>query len=349
MLQNKPSRSLSHHTKITDYMKKFIETNYRVSIPSSMKQSRQNKQNKSIDKTSNVFKVELPIVQQNVCLKQSQYNKQEKERELLILKALQKYHHPCIIELRHHFMNNNQTNLLFDFMPLNLTQVIQGHRQRNQEIPLILIKSFAFQLLRAITQLHECQICHRNIQPDNILINNHTFELKLADFSQAKFLFEGEDSINNVNNVRYRAPELLLGTTKYNNSIDLWAYGCVIYEMWTLNVAFDGNTQEEVIAEIIKILGVPKKHELQSMKSQFEDIKMPQIKKKEWEFSETIEFIKQFIKYTPNYRGKAQQYLNHQYFKDVLSGQIRLNGRELPNIKNLKSYELEILRFNEKQ
>ncbi|CAD8145760.1 unnamed protein product [Paramecium octaurelia] len=345
MLQNKPSRSLSHHTKITDYMKKFIETNYRVSIPSSMKQSRQNKQNRSIDKTSNIFKVELPNVQQNVCLKQSQHNKQEKERELLILKALQKYHHPCIIELRHHFMNNNQTNMLFDFMPLNLAQVIKGHRLRNREIPLILIKSFAFQLLRAITQLHECQICHRNIQPDNILINNNTFELRLADFSQAKFLIEGEDSINNVNNVKYRAPELLLGTTKYNNSIDLWAYGCVIYEMWTLNDAFEGNTPEEVIAEVIKILGVPKKHELQSMKSQFEDIKMPQIKKKEWESSETIEFIKQFIKYNPNYRGKAQQYLNHSFFKDVLSGQIRLNGRELPNIKNLKPYELEILRL----
>ena len=76
--------------------------------------------------------------------------------------------------------------------------------------------------------------------------------------------------------------------------------------MWTLNPAFEGNTPEEVIAEIIKTLGVPKIHELQSMKSFFDDIKMPQIKKKEWQYSETIEFIKQLIKYTPNYRGKAK-------------------------------------------
>lgn len=66
--------------------------------------------------------------------------------------------------------------------------------------------------------------------------------MKLADFSQAKFLYDGEESINAVNHVRYRAPELLFGALKYSKAIDLWAVGCVIYEMLKLTAAFNGNT-----------------------------------------------------------------------------------------------------------
>ena len=88
-----------------------------------------------------------------------------------------------------------------------------------------------FQLLSACTYLHENFVMHRDIKPDNILINETTLTIKLTDFGQARsFGFIPEKYTLHVQAMYYRAPELLLGCNTYTELIDMWSVGCVLWE-----------------------------------------------------------------------------------------------------------------------
>jgi len=81
------------------------------------------------------------------------------------------------------------------------------------------IKLYMYQLLRSLAYIHCVGICHRDIKPQNLLLNPATGVLKLCDFGSAKILVAGEPNVSYICSRYYRAPELIFGATNYTTNI----------------------------------------------------------------------------------------------------------------------------------
>lgn len=109
-------------------------------------------------------------------------------------------------------------------------------------VPNILVKLYAYQLLRSIAYIHALGICHRDIKPQNILVDPASHVLKLCDFGSAKQLVVGEPNVSYICSRYYRAPELIFGNSDYNCVIDVWSVGCVIAELMLGQPIFPGES-----------------------------------------------------------------------------------------------------------
>lgn len=118
-----------------------------------------------------------------------------------------------------------------------------------------------FHILQGLAYLHSLRIVHRDVKPSNILIS-HDSQVCLGDFGLAKSLLTPDyhslrPLTNRVVTLWYRAPELLLGATKYDEAVDIWAAGCVLYEMILGDgvALFFGNDEFTVLDAITKKIG----------------------------------------------------------------------------------------------
>ncbi|KIH46166.1 hypothetical protein ANCDUO_23784 [Ancylostoma duodenale] len=139
-----------------------------------------------------------------------------------------------------------------------------------------------YQLFRALAYIHGIGICHRDIKPQNLLIDPESGILKLCDFGSAKYLVKGEPNVSYICSRYYRAPELIFGATNYTNSIDVWSAGTVMAELLLGQPIFPGDSGVDQLVEIIKVLGTPTKEQIQSMNPNYKEFKFPQIKAHPW-------------------------------------------------------------------
>nr|XP_054752450.1 cyclin-dependent kinase 17-like [Lytechinus pictus] len=131
-----------------------------------------------------------------------------------------------------------------------LTASLRKSTQRQYQL-------FLFQLLRGLAYCHKRQVLHRDLKPQNLLINEKG-ELKLADFGLARAKSVPSKTFSNeVVTLWYRPPDVLLGSTEYSTSIDMWGVGCIFYEMSAGRPLFPGSTVEDELHLIFKFLGTP--------------------------------------------------------------------------------------------
>ena len=76
-----------------------------------------------------------------------------------------------------------------------------------------------YQLFRSLAYIHSLGICHRDIKPQNLLLDPESGVLKLCDFGSAKILVAGEANVSYICSRYYRAPELIFGATNYTTNI----------------------------------------------------------------------------------------------------------------------------------
>ena len=116
----------------------------------------------------------------------------------------------------------------------NLKQFIYEYKDRNRLIEPKIIKDIIIQICHGLKDIHNAKIIHRDIAPYSIFINKNN-KVKIGHFDNAVIIKEYNDLINElVGNVNYMAPEIEKGE-RYNTKVDIYSFGCIIYELFTLN------------------------------------------------------------------------------------------------------------------
>jgi len=180
-----------------------------------------------------------------------------KNREAGILRMV--CDHPSIISVHQMFYTQKKDgkylNVVMEYLPASLHDVIHKHSLQNQRIPELDIAFYSFQLLRACSHLWRMSICHRDIKPQNIVVDPGSRRIRLCDFGSAKQLNDGEWNKHYICSRFYRAPELLCQLNYYSSAVDCWSLGCVIAEMYLTRPIFNGNNTRDQLRLIAKVLG----------------------------------------------------------------------------------------------
>ncbi|NWW26952.1 CDKL2 protein, partial [Falcunculus frontatus] len=145
------------------------------------------------------------------------------------------------------------------------------------------VRKYLFQIMRGIAFCHSHNIIHRDIKPENILVSQSGV-VKLCDFGFARPLAtSGEVYTDYVATRWYRAPELLVGDSKYGRPVDVWAIGSLITEMLTGEPLFPGDSDIDQLFHITKCLGnlIPRQQELFYKNPLFAGMKLPEVKELE--------------------------------------------------------------------
>ncbi|KAK8615036.1 hypothetical protein V6N13_068822 [Hibiscus sabdariffa] len=298
-----------------------------------------------------VFEAKCLETGESVAIKKVLQDKRYKNRELQIIRILE---HPNVIQLKHCFFSTTEKdelylNLVLEYVPETVHRVSKHHSRMNQHMPIIYVQLYAYQICRALNYLHHVVgVCHRDIKPQNILVNPHSHEVKICDFGSAKKLVPGEPNISYICSRYYRAPELIFGVTEYTTAIDMWSVGCVIAELLLGRPLFPGESGVDQLVEIIKILGTPTREEIKCMNPNYTEFKFPQIKAHPWHKlfhkrmpPEAVDLVSRLLQYSPKLRCTALDALAHPFFDDLRDPNVSLpNGRPVPSLFNFTAQEL---------
>ena len=172
-------------------------------------------------------------------------------REIALLKELQ---HPNIVRLYDVEHTDRKLTLVFEYLDYDLKKYLD---QVEGGLETATLKSFLYQLCRGIAVCHHAKVLHRDLKPQNLLINREG-ELKLADFGLARsFGIPVRKYTHEVVTLWYRAPDVLMGNRRYSTPVDVWSIGCIFAEMHTGRPLFPGAKDADQLDLIFRALGTP--------------------------------------------------------------------------------------------
>ncbi|PAN21540.1 hypothetical protein PAHAL_3G474000 [Panicum hallii] len=210
---------------------------------------------------SSVFRARELATGRLVALKKVRFDSVEPEsvrfmaREILILRRLRG--HPNVVGLEGIITSRTSSAiyLVFEYLEHDLAGLTSSPDVSFSEPQ---IKCYMRQLLEGLAHCHARGVMHRDIKCANLLVSNGG-ELKVADFGLANLFAPSAAAplTTRVVTLWYRPPELLLGATAYEPSVDLWSAGCVFAEMHARRPVLQGRTEVEQIHKIFKLCGSP--------------------------------------------------------------------------------------------
>lgn len=213
--------------------------------------------------------------------------------------------------------------LVFEYMETDLHAVIRAGILADIHKQYIM-----YQLFKAIRYMHSANILHRDMKPSNLLLNSECF-LKTADFGLARSIASLEnDSESNpvltdyVATRWYRAPEILLGSTKYTKGVDMWSIGCILGELLGGKPMFPGTSTMNQLDRIIEVTGRPTPEDIEAIKSPFAATlleSLPDSKPKALSelfpnaSEEALDILRAMLQFNPNKRLTAEEALKHPF------------------------------------
>jgi p38 MAP kinase len=168
-------------------------------------------------------------------------------REVHLLNRLR---HDNLINMNDIFISPSEDiYLVTDFMMTDLHQVIRETTLEGQ-----FIQFFTYQILRGLKFIHSAGVIHRDLKPQNLLVNNNC-DLKICDFGLAR---EQDHQMTGYVVTRYyRAPEVMLTWQEYSYAVDMWSAGCIFAEMLRGTPLFPGKNHIDQFTIITQVLGNP--------------------------------------------------------------------------------------------
>ena len=131
--------------------------------------------------------------------------------------------------------------MVLEFCDKSLEDVLKKIDYKREYLPMNDVKKWTYQIFNGLNNMHNKGISHRDLKPENILLKND--DVKICDVGSSKILDMSPASMNTpyVVSRYYRAPELILACNKYDFSIDIWATGCILFELLLKTPMFPGD------------------------------------------------------------------------------------------------------------
>ncbi|KAK9819225.1 hypothetical protein WJX74_008630 [Apatococcus lobatus] len=250
-------------------------------------------------------------------------------REISLLKEL---HHNNVVRLDDVIHSEKRLYLVFEYLDLDLKKYMDSNPRFNRDHRII--KMYLWQMLQGIEYCHAHRVLHRDLKPQNLLIDRQHNYLKLADFGLARaFGIPVRAYTHEVVTLWYRAPEILLGTKHYSTPVDVWSIGCIFAEMINGRPLFPGDSEIDELFKIFQVLGTPNEASWPGV-SAFPDYKdtFPQWAPKPLRSvipsldPAGLDLLSLMLQFQPHRRVTARQALQHEYFSDMGY----LNGQNMP-------------------
>ncbi|KAI1733281.1 protein kinase domain-containing protein [Ditylenchus destructor] len=249
-------------------------------------------------------------------------------REISMLRELR---HPNIVNLEDVIMQENRLYLIFEFLSMDLKRYLDN-LEASAMLDTKTLKSFTYQVIQGMCFCHQRRVLHRDLKPQNLLVDVATNTIKLADFGLARAIgIPIRAYTHEVVTLWYRAPEVLLGAHRYSTGVDIWSIGCIFAEMARKKPLFQGDSEIDQLFRVFRILSTPTEENWQGV-SQLPDYKptFPKwsgngLEPKMLPFvgDEGIDLLQKTFVYDPCKRISAKEMLKHAYFND-------LNKKSLP-------------------
>uniref|UniRef100_A0A060T6N5 Cyclin-dependent kinase 1 n=1 Tax=Blastobotrys adeninivorans TaxID=409370 RepID=A0A060T6N5_BLAAD len=240
-------------------------------------------------------------------------------REISLLKEMRDDYIVGLYNIVH--SDSHKLYLVFEFLDMDLKKYMESIPSgAGLEPPMV--KRFMSQLIRGTKYCHSHRVLHRDLKPQNLLINKDG-NLKLADFGLARaFGVPLRTYTHEVVTLWYRAPEILLGGRQYSTGVDMWSIGCIFAEMATRKPLFPGDSEIDEIFKIFRLLGTPTEDVWPGVTS------LPNFKTTfpKWHRRDLAEYVpaldslgidllEQLLAYDPAARISAKRAIEHPYFE----------------------------------
>uniref|UniRef100_A0A674DKX3 dual-specificity kinase n=1 Tax=Salmo trutta TaxID=8032 RepID=A0A674DKX3_SALTR len=270
-----------------------------------------------------------------------------------------------VIHMKEHFYFRNHLCISFELLGVNLYELIK--KNNFQGFSQILVRRFAYSLLKCLQMLHKEKIIHCDLKPENILLSHKgQGNIKVIDFGSS--CYEQQRVYTYIQSRFYRSPEVLLGHP-YSMAIDMWSFGCILAELYTGFPLFPGESEVEQIACIMEVLGMPptdflstatRKRQFFDSKGNPRNITNSKGRKRRPNSKDLasvlktndplfLDFIKRCLTWDPKKRMTPDEAMQHEWIQEARSSKFRSKTRtvrrpseSLSNVENNNKIEQHI-------